>query len=92
MALFGHASYLSLKRIIDNVEECKSERTHEASPEEETTVASRDDEAQPILSEPVKANKNRRKKPWSQEAIQAALLGAVLFVGIVAFIGLLIVQ
>ncbi len=80
MASSGHTSYLSRKRIIDNVEECESDRTPEASPEEETTVASRDKDAQRI------------KKPWSREATQAVVLGAILFGGLAAFIGLLIVQ
>ncbi len=88
MAGSGHTNHLSRKRIIDNVEECKSGGTPEAPGEEETTVASRADDAHRILSQPVKARKKRRKKPWGQETIQVVLLGTILIGGIAAIIGL----
>ena len=86
MASSGHANYLSLKRIIDNVEECKTVGTPEASVEED--VASRNDDAERILSNPVKAGKQRRKKRWGREATQVAVLGVVVIGGIAAIIGL----
>ncbi len=86
MASSGHANYLSRKRIIDNVEECKTVGTPEASVEED--VASRNDDAERILSKPVKAGEKRRKKRWGREATQVVLLGSVLIGGIAAIIGL----
>ncbi len=88
MASSGHTSTLSRKRIRANVQERKKGDTPETPPEEETTVASRADDAQHILSQPVKAAKKRRKKPWGQETIQVVLLGAMLIGGIAAILGL----
>ncbi len=79
-----------------NVHEPKKRDTPETSPEEETTVASWADVGE-ILganahksppSEPVKAEKYRRKKPWSQQTIQAIVLGVLIIAGIAAVIGL----
>ena len=70
-----------------NVQEPKKGDTPEMSPEEEAAVASRADDAQPILSEPIKTIKYKRKKPWSQQSIQAIVLGALLIAGIAALIG-----
>ncbi len=79
-----------------NVQEPEQGDTPETPPEEETTVASWAEVAE-ILgadahksppSEPVKAKKNRRKKPWSQQTIQAIVLGVLMIAGIAAVIGL----
>ncbi len=79
-----------------NVQEPKQGDTPETSREEETTVASWADVAE-ILganahksppSEPVKAEKYRRKKRWSQQTIQAIVLGVLMIAGIAAVIGL----
>ena len=79
-----------------NVQEPEKGDTPETSPEEETTVASWADVAE-ILganarksppSEPAEANKYRRKKRWSQQTIQAIVLGVLLIAGIAAVIGL----
>ncbi len=79
-----------------NVQEPKKGDTPETSPEEETTVASWADVAE-ILdanaqksppSEPVKAEKYRRKKPWSRHTIQAIVLSVLMIAGIAAVIGL----
>ncbi len=86
MASSGHANYLSRKRIIDNVEECKSGRTPEAPGEEEMW----DDDARRILSQPVKAKAkiNRRKKPQGSSTTQLGLLSAIVIGGIAVIIGL----
>ncbi len=83
-----------------SVQEPEKGDTPETSPEEETTVASWADVAG-ILganahksppSEPVKVEKYRRKKPWSQQTIPAIVLGVLMIagiaVGIAAVIGL----
>ena len=45
-------------------------------------------DAQRILSQPVKAGGKRRKKRWGRSMTQIALLGAIVFGGIAAIIGL----
>ena len=79
-----------------NVQEPKKGDTPETLPEEETAVVSWADVAE-ILdanahksppSEPVKVEKYRRKKPWSQQKIQAIVLGVLMIAGIAAVIGL----
>ena len=86
MASSEHANYLSRKRIIDNVEECKSGRTPDTPGEEEIWA----DDAQRILSQPVKAKagKNRRKKPQGSSTAQLGLLSAIVIGGIAVIIGL----
>ncbi len=78
----------NVKRTRANVQERKKGDTPEAPPEEETTVALRADDAQRILSQPVKAGKKRRKKPQSQQTTRVILLGAILIGGIAAILGL----
>ena len=75
-------------RTRANVQERKKGDTPEAPPEEETNVALRADDAQRILSQPVKAGKKRRKKPQSQQTTRVILLGAILIGGIAAILGL----
>ena len=95
MASSEHTSTLNRKRLRANVkrtranvQERKKGDTPEAPPEEETTVASQADDAQRILSKPVKAGEKRRKKRWGRSTTQVALLGAILIGGIAAIIGL----
>ncbi len=92
MASSGQAVTPSREPFVANAPARKKDDTPEAPPEEETTVTSRDDDAQRILCQLVKTEHKRRKKPWSQEATQAVVLGAILFGGLAAFIGLLIMQ
>ena len=75
-------------RTRANMQERKKGDTPEAPPEEETTVALRADDAQRILSQPVKAGEKRRRKRWGRLMTQVALLGAIMFGGIAAIIGL----
>ncbi len=79
-----------------DVQEPEQGDTPEASPGEGMTDASWADVAE-ILgakahesppSEPVKAEKRRRKKPWSQQTIQAIVLGVLMIAGIAAVIGI----
>ncbi len=88
MASSGHTSTLSHKRIRAIVRERKKRDIPETLPREATTVASRADDAQRNLSQPVKAGEKRRKKPWRQETIQVVLLGAVVIGAIAAILGL----
>ena len=50
--------------------------------------AARNEDAQRILSQPVKAGEKRRKKPQSQQTTRVILLGAILIGGIAAILGL----
>ncbi len=90
MASSGHVNYLSRRRIIDNVEMCKSGGTPNVPGEEKSTVPSQTDDAQRILSQPgkAKARKKRRKKPHGRSVIQVVVLGAIGVGGIAVIIGL----
>ena len=95
MASSGHTSTqrrnhirANVRRTRANVQERKKGDTPEALPEEETTVTSRADDAQRILSQPVNAGKKRRKKPWSHKTTQVVLVGAIFVGGIAAILGL----
>ncbi len=88
MASSAKISSLSRKRILANAQVRKTGQTLEAPAEEDTDVAARNEDAERILSKPVKAGKKRRKKRWSQEATQVVLLGAVVIGGIAAILGM----
>jgi len=90
MASSGHVNYMSRRRIIDNVEMCKSGGTPNVPGEEKSTVPSQTDDAQRILSQPgkAKARKKRRKKPHGRSATQVVLLGSIVIGGIAVIIGL----
>ena len=88
MASSAKISSLSRKRILANAQVRKTGTTLEAPAEEDTDVAARNEDAERILSKPVKAGKKRRKKRWGQGATQVVLLGAVVIAGIAAILGL----
>ena len=88
MASSEHASTLSHERIRANGQERGRADTPDPPPEEETTVASRAGDAERILPEPVKVGGKRRRKRWSRETIQVALLGTIGIGGIAAILWL----
>ncbi len=88
MVSSGQTSSLSRKQILANAQVRKTDETSEAAAEEVTDVALRVDDAERLLSQPVKAGEKRRKKGWSQEATQVVLLGAVVIGVIAAILGL----
>ncbi len=88
MASSAKISSLSRKRILAYAQVLKTGQTPEAPAEEVTDVALRADDAERMLSQPVKAGKKRRKKRWGQGTTQVVLLAAIGIGGIAAIIGL----
>jgi hypothetical protein len=90
MASSGHTSHLSRARIIANVQDRKTPKIPEALTEEDAHVAARNEDAQRILSKPVKAKpkKTRRRKHQRDSVAQVLLLGTIVIGGISAIIGL----
>ena len=87
MASSGQTNILSRKRIRANAQVRKKGDTPEAPPEEETTVASRADDAQHIVSKPVKAAK-KNGRLWGPGSTLIVVLGTVVIGGIAAILGL----
>ena len=89
MASSGNSKAQTRRRILANVQDRKKGNLPEAPPEEDTTVASRAEDAKRVLSQPVKAGRRKKRgKPKGKSATQVGLLGAIVVGGIAAIIGL----
>ncbi len=94
MASSGSASVLSRKRILANAQASAQARktggTPEVPAEEDAEAAARNENAERILSKPVKgrSKKTRRKKPRGRSMTQVILLAVIGIGGIAAIIGL----
>jgi hypothetical protein len=90
MASSGPASSISRKRILANAQVRKTGGPPEAPGEDDAEVAAQNENAERILSKPIKG-KGRRikaKKPKIRSTTQVVMLGAIVITGIAAIIGL----
>ena len=90
MASSGQASSTSRKRILANVQGRRAGDAPEAPPEEDAAAAARNENAERILSKPVKSKskKARAKKPRGRSTNQVVVLAIIVISGIAAIIGL----
>lgn len=90
MASAASNKALTRKRILANAQDRKKPDTPDVSAEEDAKTAAQEAAAERILSQPVKAGKQkRRKRPKKGRSVsQIAVLGAIVIAGIAAIIAL----
>ena len=81
---------MSRKRILANVQGRKANQRPEPTPEEDAESAAREQDAERILSKPVKSRgkKPKVKKPAGRSTTQVIVLAIIGISGIAAIIGL----
>ena len=90
MASSRQTSSLSRRQILANVQDRKTGGTPEVPAEEDAEAAARNENAERILSKPVKGRgkKTRRKKPRGRSVTQVVLLAIIGIGGIAVILGL----